>query len=50
MFLAIGVSAGFAQDAPQSLAEIQVVVRSEAGPVPHAQVVVSGNPAETDAH
>jgi len=50
VFLAIAVSAGFAQDAPQSLAEIKVVVRSEAGPVPHAQVVVSGNPAETDAH
>jgi iron complex outermembrane receptor protein len=48
VWLTFGASAGFGQDSPQSVVEIQVVVRSAAGPVPRAQIVASGATTETD--
>jgi len=38
-----------ASQAPPSTAEIQIVVRSESGPIPRAQVIVGGTTTETDA-
>src|SRR5262245_62811605 len=35
--------------ASQSNAEIQIVVRSDSGPIARAQVIVRGNTSETDA-
>jgi outer membrane receptor for ferrienterochelin and colicins len=44
-----GVSRAHAQASQPPNAEIQLVVRSDAGPVPRAQIVVGGRTAETDA-
>ena len=46
-----GASSPIAQasQAPPSTVEIQIVVRSESGPIPRAQVVVGGTTIETDA-
>jgi outer membrane receptor for ferrienterochelin and colicins len=45
-----GVASAYAQVPQQPpTAEIQLVVRSDAGPVPRAQIVVSGKTSETDA-
>jgi outer membrane receptor for ferrienterochelin and colicins len=38
-----------ASQAPPSTAEIQIIVRSESGPIPRAQVIGAGTTTETDA-
>src|SRR3954470_15622877 len=38
-----------ASQAPSFTADIQIIVRSESGPVPRAQVVAGGTTGETDA-
>src|SRR4051812_11577531 len=47
----LGASSAYAQTfgTPPASAEIQIVVRSESGPIPRAQVVVGGTTTETDA-